>query len=59
MRILKAMIFVLSFGAAAGAVYAGEDTTYRDHCTGAAFWEKGIVNFDPVQSACGSTVQAG
>ena len=59
MRIIKALIFVLSFGAVAGSVYAGEDTTYREHCTGQAFWEKGVVNFDPVKSECGSTMQAG
>ena len=59
MRIIKTLIFILSFGAVAASAYAGEDTTYRDHCTGPAFWEKGIVNFDPVKSECGSTVQAG
>jgi hypothetical protein len=59
MRILKALIFLLSFGVVAGGAYAGEDTTYREHCTGMAFWEKGLVNFDPVKSECGSTQQAG
>ncbi len=59
MRIIKPLIFMLSFGAVAGSVYAGEDTTYREHCTGQAFWEKGVVNFDPVKSECGSTMQAG
>ncbi len=59
MRWLKALIIGLSLSALAGSVFAGEDTTYREHCTGKAFWEKGVVNFDPVKSECGSTVQAG
>ena len=49
MGILKALVFALSLGAIAGAVYAGEDTTYRDHCVGQAYWEQssGLATFDP------------
>ncbi len=61
MRIVKALIFVLSFGALAGSVYAGEDTTYRDHCVGRAFWEipGGVAMFDQSRAECGSTLHAG
>jgi len=61
MRMIKALIFVLSFGAFAGAVYAGEDTTYREHCVGRAYWELPAPTggMDQAQAECGSTVQAG
>lgn len=61
MRMIKALIFVLSFGALATPLFAGEDTTYRDHCVGRAYWEMPTPQggMDPVQAECGSTVQAG
>ena len=61
MRIIKALIFVLSFGAGAATVYAGEDTTYRDHCVGRAYWEQpsGLTTFDQARAECGSILRAG
>ena len=57
MRIVKALIFVLSFGALAAPVFAGEDTTYRDHCVGRAYWEMPVPQggMSPAQADCGST----
>ena len=61
MRIIKPLIFILSFGAVAASVYAGEDTTYRDHCVGRAYWEQpsGLTTFDQERAECGSTLRAG
>jgi hypothetical protein len=61
MRLFKALILGFALSAVTGAVFAGEDTTYREHCTGLAFWEKstGVSNFDQSKAECGSTVRAG
>jgi hypothetical protein len=61
MRILKALIFVVSFSAFAGSVFAGEDSTHRMHCTGTTFYDNpaGMQTFDQSQAECGATLQAG
>ena len=61
MRMLKALIFVLSFGGLTASVFAGEDTTYRDHCVGRAYWEMPAPQggIDQARAECGSTLQAG
>jgi len=61
MRMIKALIFVLSSGALAAPVFAGEDTTYRDHCVGKAYWEMPTSQggMDQAQAECASTVNAG
>lgn len=61
MRMIKALIFVLSFGALAAPVFAGEDTTYRDHCVGRAYWEMSTPQggMSPTQADCDATPQAG
>jgi len=61
MRLVKALIFGLSLSAMAGAVFAGEDSTHRLHCTGMTFYDNpaGLQNFDQSKAECGATVIAG
>jgi hypothetical protein len=59
MRFIKVLIFGLSLGAMTGAVFAGEDSTHRFHCTGVTYYDNpsGLQSFDQSKADCGSTVQ--
>ena len=61
MKLVKALIFGLSLSALTGAVFAGEDSTHRMHCTGVTFYDNpsGLQSFDQSKADCGSTVNAG
>ena len=53
MRLIKALIFGLTL-AAAGASFAGEDSTDKLHCSGQSMWDAGYSSLSPAASDCGA-----